>query len=377
MTALEEAERQGRASLGDIRRLIALLRADADSAVSAPQPGLSEIHDLVQGYQAAGLPVTLISSLNGSRTTPTAELAIYRVVQEALTNAARHGSGAATVAIDASGDAIQLSIENPARSVRALNRGSGIAGMRERIAAAGGTVEIGTRDGRWVVRGVGAGRGNRMIRVLLVDDQPLARAGLRLILGPEPGIEIAGECDDGDQVEEAVRRLKPDVVVMDVRMRRVDGAEATRRLQESADPPPVLILTTFDDDDTVAAALGAGAAGFILKDAPGEDIVRATVTIAGGGSWLDPQVTPRVLAAYRRVSTVSRDMTERLDRLTPRERDVLREIGKGSTNAEIAGTLFISEATVKSHLGNVLAKLGLRDRAAAIVFAHTHGIVGP
>ena len=214
-----------------------------------------------------------------------------------------------------------------------------------------------------------------MIRVLLVDDQPLARAGLRLILEPQPDITIAGECEDGDQVVEAVSRLKPDVVVMDVRMRRVDGAEATRRLRNDPAAPPVLILTTFDDEETVAAALGAGAAGFILKDAPGEEIVRATTAVAEGGSWLDRQVTAQVLDAYRRVADVTRKGRAQLDQLTPRERDVLREVGHGATNAEVADALFISEATVKSHLGNVLAKLELRDRAAAIVFAHTHGIV--
>jgi len=214
-----------------------------------------------------------------------------------------------------------------------------------------------------------------VIRVLLVDDQPLARAGLRLILEPQENLTIAGECEDGDQVVEAVSRLRPDVVVMDVRMRRVDGAEATRRLQDCPAPPPVLILTTFDDEETVAAALGAGAAGFILKDAPGEEIVRATTAVAGGGSWLDRQVTAQVLDAYRRVADVTRKHRALAGQLTPREREVLREVGRGATNAEVADALFISEATVKSHLGNVLSKLELRDRAAAIVFAHTHGIV--
>jgi DNA-binding NarL/FixJ family response regulator len=136
----------------------------------------------------------------------------------------------------------------------------------------------------------------------------------------------------------------------------------------------VLVLTTFDDDDTVAAALRAGAAGFVLKDAPGEDIVRATVTVAGGGAWLDPQVTARVLAAYRSTAPAGPD-GDAVALLTEREREVLRRLGRGATNAEIAAGLHISEATVKSHLGHLLTKLGLRDRAAAIVFAHDHGIV--
>ena len=213
------------------------------------------------------------------------------------------------------------------------------------------------------------------IGVLLVDDQPLARAGLRRILEPQDGITVIGECEDGDQVVAAVARRRPDVVVMDVRMRRVDGAEATRRLMESSTAPPVLVLTTFDDDETVAAALGAGAAGFVLKDAPGEDIVQAVTTVAGGGSWLDPQVVGRVLATYRRVAAARPAGPDGTDQLTSRELDVLRQVGAGATNAEVAAALHVSEATVKSHLGRVLTKLGLRDRAAAIVFAHTHGVV--
>ncbi len=214
-----------------------------------------------------------------------------------------------------------------------------------------------------------------MIRVLLVDDQQLVRAGLRLILEPEEEITIVGECEDGDQVLDAVVRTHPDVVVMDVRMRRMDGAEATRQLRTRQDAPPVLVLTTFDDEETVAAALGAGAAGFILKDARGEDIVRATITVAGGGSWLDPQIVAQVLDAYRHVAgRLQRDRAT-IGQLTQRERDVLRQVGQGASNTEVAAALFISEATVKSHLGNILAKLDLRDRSAAIVFAHTHGFV--
>ncbi|SDU71532.1 response regulator transcription factor [Jiangella alkaliphila] len=215
-----------------------------------------------------------------------------------------------------------------------------------------------------------------MIRVLLVDDQPLVRAGLRRILEPQDGVVVAGECDDGDQVPAAVAGHRPDVVVMDVRMRRVDGAEATRRLREQADAPPVLVLTTFDDDDTVAAALGAGAAGFILKDAPGEDIVRATAAVAAGDSWLDPQITGSVLAAYRRTARRRAAGDAAAGQLTARERDVLRHVARGATNTEVAAALFVGEATVKTHLGHILAKLGLRDRAAAIVFAYDHGLAG-
>lgn len=214
-----------------------------------------------------------------------------------------------------------------------------------------------------------------MIRVLLVDDQALVRAGLRLILGPTDGFEVVGECDDGSGVVEAIQQLRPDVVMMDVRMKRLDGVEATRRVRALPDAPPILILTTFDDDAVLSAALRAGAAGFLLKDAPAEDLIRAARVVAEGGAWLDPAVTARVLAAYRASTPRSSNTTAGVSTLTPRELDVLRLIGRGATNQEIAEALVIGEATVKSHVGHILQKLDLRDRAAAIVFAFDHGLV--
>ena len=218
-----------------------------------------------------------------------------------------------------------------------------------------------------------------MIRVLLVDDQQLVREGLRRILHPEEGFEVVGECEDGAAVDDAVARQQPDVVVMDVRMKDVDGVEATRRLRDRAAAPPVLVLTTFDDDDEVlSGALRAGAAGFVLKDAPGEEIIRSVRTVATGDAWLDPAVTERVLATYRSAAPAQDDgAADRIAELTPRERDVLRLLGRGASNTEIAETLFVSEATVKSHIGHIFTKLDLRDRAAAIVFAFDHGLVAP
>ncbi|MBK9944531.1 MAG: response regulator transcription factor [Kouleothrix sp.] len=215
-----------------------------------------------------------------------------------------------------------------------------------------------------------------MIRVLLVDDQPLARAGLKLILSPADGFTIVGECADGAEVLDALV-LRPDVIVMDVRMKGVDGVEATRRLRTLASTPPVLILTTFGDDEVLSAALRAGAAGFVLKDALAEDLIRATRTVAQGGAWLDPAVTTRVLHAYRSGTTSPPNAAGALAALTPRELEVLRLIGRGASNQEIADALIIGEATVKSHVGNILGKLDLRDRAAAIVFAFDHGLVQP
>jgi DNA-binding NarL/FixJ family response regulator len=216
-----------------------------------------------------------------------------------------------------------------------------------------------------------------MIRVLLVDDQPLARAGLKLILSPADGFEIVGECADGAEALASAMALRPAVIVMDVRMKGMDGVEATRRLRTIAGAPPVLILTTFGEDEVLSAALRAGAAGFVLKDAPAEDLIRATHAVADGGAWLDPAVTGRVLATYRASPSAGAAAAAQIAALTPRELDVLRLIGRGATNQEIAATLVISEATVKSHIGNILGKLELRDRAAAIVFAFDHGLVQP
>lgn len=216
-----------------------------------------------------------------------------------------------------------------------------------------------------------------MIRVLIVDDQPVVRAGVARILGPEDGFEIVAECGDGDGVVDAVGDHHPDLVLMDVRMRRVDGVTAVRRLRELSAEPPVLVLTTFDDDDALWGALDAGAAGFILKDASAEDLLAASRAVAGGAAWLDPRVAPRVLQAFRANVRPRLAEAARLEQLTEREHDVLRHMARGATNPEIATALIVSEATVKTHVGSIFAKLGARDRAAAIVFAYDHGIVEP
>ena len=213
------------------------------------------------------------------------------------------------------------------------------------------------------------------VRVLLVDDQELVRSGIRRILRRRDGFEIVGECADGDEVPAALTNAQVDVVVMDLRMKRVDGIEATQRLRDAEDAPAVLALTTFDDDEMLSGALRAGAAGFVLKDSPAEDLIRAVRTVAGGSSWLDPAVTARVLSTYR-TAPASRPATS-ADALTVREREVLEAIGHGLSNGEIARTLHISELTVKSHIGRIFTKLGLRDRAAAVVYAFDHGLVIP
>ena len=213
------------------------------------------------------------------------------------------------------------------------------------------------------------------IRVVLVDDQAMVRAGFRLILEAEDDIAIVGEASDGEQAIDVTRRMQPDVVLMDVQMPKMDGLEATRRLgQDSAIRSRVLILTTFEQDDYVFEALRAGASGFLLKNARPEDLVQAVRVVAAGEALLAPSITRRVIEEYSRRPARRRDDTD-LANLTEREVEVLRLLATGLSNAELAARLYVSEGTVKTHLSHVLAKLGLRDRVQAVVFAYEHGIV--
>jgi DNA-binding NarL/FixJ family response regulator len=215
-----------------------------------------------------------------------------------------------------------------------------------------------------------------VIRVLLVDDQELVRAGLRGILREQFGFEIVSECADGTEVLTAVADADPDIVLMDVRMPLLDGIAATRQLRAEQPSMPVLALTTFDDDEALAGMLRAGAAGFVLKGVPAEELHRAVRIVADGGAWLDPAVTSRVLAVYRAAPVGPRARTRMLDLLTSREREVLGLIGQGQTNAEIAQDLVVGEGTVKTHVNHLFTKLNLRDRAAAIIFAYDHDLTG-
>lgn len=212
------------------------------------------------------------------------------------------------------------------------------------------------------------------ISVLLVDDQDLVRSGLRRILRRKDGFVVVGECDDGDEVPDAITAYRPDVVVMDLRMKRVDGIEATRRLSTEGSPP-VLALTTFNDEELLSDVLRAGAAGFVLKDSSAEDLIRAVRAVAQGDGFLDPAVTARVLSTYRQVAAPR--AADTIHELTAREHDVLILIAQGRSNGEIAAELYISEVTVKTHVGRIFVKLGLRDRAAAIVYAYDRGVVTP
>lgn len=216
-----------------------------------------------------------------------------------------------------------------------------------------------------------------MIRVLVVDDQALVRSGFRMILDAEADIEVVGEAADGRDAVERHRSLRPDVIVMDVRMPQLDGVEATRRINEQpGDRARVLIVTTFDLDDYVHRALSAGASGFLLKDAPPEQLVDAVRVIAEGEALLAPSVTRRLIEQFANGGRLLR-ADDALEHLTEREQEVLGHLARGRSNAEIAATLTVSETTVKTHVGHVLSKLDLRDRVQAVVWAYEHGVVRP
>jgi DNA-binding NarL/FixJ family response regulator len=213
------------------------------------------------------------------------------------------------------------------------------------------------------------------IRVAVADDQELVRTGFRVILESEPDIVVVGEAADGREAIEVAHQHSPDVVLMDVRMPHLDGLEATRRIV-TEEGPRVLILTTFDLDEYVYEALRSGASGFLLKDGPAEQLVSAVRVVARGEALLAPRITRRLIAEFSRVGRPNVPPA-RLDGLTARELDVLKLVARGLSNAEIAGELYVAETTVRTHLGHILTKLGLRDRVQAVVLAYETGLVRP
>ncbi|MFI1194408.1 response regulator [Micromonospora sp. NPDC020750] len=218
----------------------------------------------------------------------------------------------------------------------------------------------------------------RPVRILLADDQPLLRTGFRMVLGTEDDLDIVAEAGDGLEAVELSRRLLPDVVLMDIRMPRMDGVAATRAIVDARLPVRVLILTTFDLDEYVVGALRAGASGFLAKDVPAEDLVTAIRTVAAGEAVVAPRILKRLLDRFADVlPDPAAAPPKALNALTEREREVLVQVARGLSNAEIARALSVSETTIKTHVGHVLTKLGLRDRVQAVVLAYESGLVRP
>jgi DNA-binding NarL/FixJ family response regulator len=215
-----------------------------------------------------------------------------------------------------------------------------------------------------------------MISVLLVDDQPLLRVGFRMVLESQDDLTVVGEAADGSQAVRLTAELEPDVVLMDVRMPGMDGIEATRRIVASGSRSRVVVLTTFDLDEYAYAALRAGASGFLLKDASAQEVLAAIRTVHAGDAVIAPSTTRRMIEHLAQAGPRRADPAA-LAGLTAREREVLVEIAAGYANGEIAGRLYLSEATVKTHVGRILAKLGLRDRVQIVIFAYDHGLVQP
>ncbi len=416
---LAELSATGRHALADMRRVIGVLRT-GDDAPLEPQPAVDSMEKMLEGFTVAGLPLRFTQSGPPLPKDATFQLTVYRIIQESLTNVLRYGRNVTRVGVlvEREGDDVTIRVSDDGTQQGGRREGvgsaQGIRGMGERAALFDGTLAAGpAAEGGWSVvatlkipHPAGGANARRCrhrpdhrdqdrimnpeetapkprIGVLLVDDQPLLRMGFRLILEGEEDLEVLGEASDGAEGVKLALELKPDVVLMDVRMPNMDGIEATKRIAEQLFGTKVIILTTFDLDEYAFAGLQAGASAFLLKDVAPEELVNAVRLVASGDAVVAPRVTARLLETYVRNASPARGAApapERdplLEDLTPRELEVLGAMSEGLSNAEIAHRFFLSEATVKTHVRRILTKLHLRDRVQAVVYAYETGLVIP
>ncbi len=381
---LDNIARAGREAMQDMRGVLHVLHQDAGEQDQA-QPTLADLPELVATVRRSGLPVRLEQRGAPQRMSRAAELAAYRITQEALTNVLKHAGSDATTRVLLSWrpESLELTVGNRVEGRRRATAGPGrgLSGMDDRLAALGGTVDVTSDEDCFTVAAhipTAAGAASRpamSIRVFLADDQDLVREGLAMIVASQDDLVVVGEAGDGAAAVAGVTRTAPDVVLMDVRMPVLDGVQAATRILRGPSPPRVLMLTTFDVDEHAFAALRAGASGFLLKSARGEDVVQAIRSVHRGDAVIAPEITRRLLDQVELPGP--RRLPPEVRGLTPREREIMREVATGASNAEIAARLFVSEATVKTHVGRVLSKLGLRDRVQIVVLAYEAGLVRP
>ena len=373
--ALAGIEQTGRQAVGELHRMLGILRKSEPDL--APSPSLRRVDELVEQVRSAGLDATLSGRGRAGRA-PAGPRHVglpdraggvdQRAPLRARRDRGRDRELRARAA--ARGPRRRRAGERPRRHARVRPRDRRHARARRAVRR-----RARRRPGvrRRLPRPCEA---SAVIRVVVADDQALVRAGLKMVLDAEADIEVVGEAADGEEVLGVVRRTRPEVVLMDIRMPVLDGLEASRRLLATDEPPKVVVLTTFDEEEYLYEALRAGTSGFLLKVSPPEQLIGAVRTVAAGNALIDPAVTQRVIEAFgRRVATAPPPPS--LQELTARELEVLELMARGLSNQEIANELIVGDATVKTHVARVLMKLGLRDRVQAVVFAYEHGIVEP
>jgi DNA-binding NarL/FixJ family response regulator len=386
------ARRAGAQHLADQQSGVALHLID-EQPPRAPTAGLARLDDLVSRAEAAGVVVSLDISGEPNPLPASIDLAAFRIVQESLTNIIRHaGSGTATVTLIYGSSELTVQVDDDGRGADGSRSGSaagaGEAGDGERDR---GDARAGDRAPRIARRGSVAGRrlpragptaalagGRAMIRVVLADDQELVRAGFQALLDAQDGISVIGAAADGREAVELARKLKPDVILMDIRMPVLDGLQATNEIASDGrlNNVRILILTTFELDEYVFDAIRAGAAGFLVKDTKPADLIEAVRVVGGGEALLSPSVTRTLIAEFA-ARAKQPPSSAALDELTDREHEVMALAAGGLSNEQIAQRLVVSVATAKTHVSRAMVKLGVRDRAQLVVLAYETGLVRP